>query len=53
VFYILQQELINCPEDLGDEMTETHAMKIRDIAQSELNKIAMRPRLMPYNNMIG
>ena len=45
--------LINCPEDLGDEVTETHATKLRYIAQSELHKIAMRPRLMPYNDMIG
>jgi hypothetical protein len=53
VFDILQHELINCPEDSGDEVTETHATKLRDIAESEIQKIATWMRLMPYNNMIG
>ena len=53
MFDILQHELINCPEDSGDEVTETHATKLRDIAQSELHKIVVRPRLMLYNDMIG
>jgi hypothetical protein len=39
VFDILQYELINCPEDSGDEVTETHATKLKYIAQSELHKI--------------
>jgi hypothetical protein len=52
VFDILQNELINFPEDSGDEVTETHATKIKDIAQSELHKITARPRVMPYNDMI-
>jgi hypothetical protein len=29
---ILEHELINFPDDLGDEVTETHATKLRDIA---------------------
>jgi hypothetical protein len=53
VFDILEHELINCPEDSGDEVSETHATKLRDIAQSELHKIVARLRLMPYNDMIG
>jgi hypothetical protein len=53
VFDILQYELINCPEDSGDEVTETQATKLKYIAQSELHKIATWPRLMPYNDMIG
>jgi hypothetical protein len=53
VFDILQHKLINFPEDLGDEVTETHAMKLRDISQSELHKIVAQPRLMLHNNMIG
>jgi hypothetical protein len=39
VFDILQHNLINCPEDSGDKVTETHATNLRDIAQSELHKI--------------
>jgi hypothetical protein len=44
VFDILEHELINCPEDSDDEVNETHATKLRDIAQSELHKIATRDR---------
>ena len=53
VFDILEHELINCPEDSGDEVSETHATKITDIDQSELHKIVVRSRLMSYNDMIG
>jgi aminopeptidase-like protein len=53
VFEILEHDLINCLEDSDDEVNKTHATKLMDIAQSELHKIAVRPRLMPYNDMIG
>jgi hypothetical protein len=53
VFDIIQHELINCLEDSGDEVTETHATKLRDIAESDIHKMVVRPRLMLYNNMIG
>jgi hypothetical protein len=53
VFDILQYEMINCLEDSGDEVTETHATKLRYIAHLDLHKIATQPRLMPYNDMIG
>jgi hypothetical protein len=45
--------MINFPEDSGDEVTKTHATKIKDIAESEIQKIIAWTRLMPYNNMIG
>jgi hypothetical protein len=53
VFEILEHEVINCPEDSGDEVDDTHEAKLRYIAQSELHKIVARPRLMPYNDMIS
>jgi hypothetical protein len=53
VFKILEHELINCPEDSGDEVSETHAAKIGDISQSKLHKIVGQPRLILYNDMIG
>ena len=53
VFDIIQHELINCLEDSGDEVTETHVTKLRDIAESDILKMVLRPRLMLYNNMIG
>jgi hypothetical protein len=49
IFETLDYEIRNCPEDFGDERTEN---KLRDIAESELHKIATRPRLMPYNDMV-
>jgi hypothetical protein len=53
VFDILQYELINYPDDLGDEVTETQDTKYKYVAQSELHKISVRPRLVLYNDMIG
>jgi len=53
VFDILEHEMINFPDDSGDEVTKTHETKLRVIAQSELHKIVVRLRLMPYNDMIG
>jgi hypothetical protein len=40
VLEILEHELINCPEDFEDEVNDTHEAKLKDIAQSELHKIA-------------
>ena len=53
VFDIIQHELINCLEDSGDEVTETHATKLRDIAESDIHKMVVWLRLMLYNNIIG
>ena len=39
VFDILQHYLINCPEDSSDKVTKTHATKLRDIAESEIQNI--------------
>jgi hypothetical protein len=53
VFEILEHEVINCPEYFGDEVDDTHEAKLIYIAQSELHKIVVRLRLMPYNDMIS
>jgi hypothetical protein len=50
---ILQYELVNCPDDSSDNEKEDLATKYKIVAQSELHKIAARPRLLPYNDMIG
>jgi hypothetical protein len=50
---ILQYELVNCPNDSSDNEKEDLATNYKIIAQSELHKIATRPRLLPYNDMIG
>jgi hypothetical protein len=53
VFNILQYELVNCLDDSGDEETETMATKYKNVAQLELHKTTRRPRLLPYNDMVG
>jgi hypothetical protein len=53
VFDILQYEMINYLEESRYEVTETQAMNLKYIAQSELHKIAMWLRLMVYNDIIG
>jgi hypothetical protein len=50
IFETLDYEIRNFPDDFRNERTEN---KLRDIAESELHKIATRLRLMPYNDMIG
>jgi hypothetical protein len=53
VFEILEHEVINCPEDFGDEVDDSHGVKIIIISHSKLHKISTRPRIMSYNDMIG
>jgi hypothetical protein len=43
---ILLYELVNCPDDSSDNEKEDLATKYKIIAQSELHKIAARPRLL-------
>jgi hypothetical protein len=50
IFEILEHEVKNYPDDFGNKRTEN---KLRDIAEVELHKIATRPKLMPYNDMIN
>jgi hypothetical protein len=49
IFEILEHEVRNFPNDLGNERTEN---KLIDIVEAELHKIATRPKLMPYIDMI-
>jgi hypothetical protein len=53
VFEVLEHEVINCPKYFSDEEDDTHVEKLRYISQSELQKIVVQPRLMPYNDMIS
>ena len=53
VVNILHYELVNFPNDLGDDETEDLATKYKIVSQSKIHKIATRPRLLPYNDMIG
>ena len=53
VFNIIQYELVNWLDDSCDDEMEDLATKYKIVSQSELPKIATRPILMPYNDMIG
>jgi hypothetical protein len=53
VFDVLEHEIINCPDESTEEDDESYTTKLRHVAQSELHKIATRPRIMPYNDMIS
>jgi hypothetical protein len=53
VFNILECEIINFPEDSAEEEDDTYIAKLKHIAQSEMHKITLCPRIMPYNNMIN
>jgi hypothetical protein len=53
MFEILEHEIINFPEDSGNEVDETRKYKIRYRAQSKLQNIVAQLRLIPYNDMIS
>jgi hypothetical protein len=53
VFEVLEHEIINYPEDSGEEVDDTHEAKLICVAHSELHKVVAQPRLMPYKDMIG
>jgi hypothetical protein len=49
---ILQSELINCPDDSSDNEKDDLSTKCKIVTQSEMHKIASRPRIFPYYDMI-
>jgi hypothetical protein len=53
VFNILQYELVNCLDDSNNNKKEDLSTKYKIVSQSELHKIVTRPRLFPYNDMVG
>jgi hypothetical protein len=53
VFNTLQYELVNCPDDSSDNEKEDLYIKYKVVSQSEMHKVATRPRLFPYYDMIG
>ena len=52
VFNILQYELVNYPDDSRNNEKEDLSTKYNTISQSEMNKVATRLSLLPYNDMI-
>jgi hypothetical protein len=53
VFNNLQYELVKCPDDSRNNEKEYLSTKYKIISQSEMHKETTRPRLLPFNDMIG
>jgi hypothetical protein len=49
---ILQSESINYSDDSGGNKKDDLSTKYKIVAQEEMHKIAARPRLLPYYDMI-
>jgi hypothetical protein len=49
---ILQSELVDCSDDSSDNEKDDLATKYKIVVQAEMHKIAARPRLLPYYDMI-
>ena len=53
VFDVLEHEIINCLDDSTEEDDNSYTTKIKDVSYSEMHKIVLQPRIIPYNNMIS
>ena len=53
VFDILENEIINCPDETAEENDESFSSKLKFVAQLELHNIVARPRIISYNDMIS
>jgi hypothetical protein len=49
---VFQREMINCSDDSNDNEKEDIYTKYKFVTQSEIHKIAARPRLLLYCDMI-
>jgi hypothetical protein len=49
---ILQSESVSCSDDSSDNENDDLSTKYKIVAQVEMHKIAMRPQLLPYCDMI-
>jgi hypothetical protein len=49
---VLQSELVNCSDDSSDNEKDDLATKYKIIIQAEMHKVAARPHLLPYYDMI-
>jgi hypothetical protein len=49
---VLQSKLVNYSDDSSDNEKDDLATKYKIVVQSKMHKIAARPRLLPYYDMI-
>jgi hypothetical protein len=49
---ILQSESVSCSDDSSDNKNDDLSAKYKIVAQAEMHKIAARPQLLPYFDMI-
>jgi hypothetical protein len=52
MFNTIQYKVVNCPDDSRDNEKDNLSTKYKSIAQEEMHKIATRPKLLPYIDMI-
>ena len=53
VYDILEHEILLCLNDSAEEEDDSFSTKLRLVAQSQLQKIVARPKIIPYNDMIS
>ena len=49
---VLQFDLVNCSDDSSDNEKDDLATTYKIVVQVEMHKVAVRPRLLPYYDMI-
>jgi hypothetical protein len=49
---VLQSELVNFSDDSSDNEKDDLTTKYKIVVQAEMHKIAAKPRLLPYYDMI-
>jgi hypothetical protein len=49
---VLQSQLVNYSDDSSDNETDDMTTKYKIVVQAEMHKVATRPRLLPYYDMI-
>ena len=49
---VLQSQLVNYLDDSSDNDTDDMTTKYKIVVQAEMHKVAVRPRLLPYYDMI-
>jgi hypothetical protein len=49
---VLQSDVVNCSDDSSDNEKDDMTTKYKIVVQAEMHKVAARPRLLPYYDMI-
>jgi hypothetical protein len=52
VLEVLQSDVVNCSDDSSDNEKDDMTTKYKIVVQAEMHKVAAKPRLLPYYDMI-